>query len=395
MTREGWPVLLLIVSWLAGIAVLVLVVLGLLRLVAVHQARLRNAVGEAAPYAVAPAAAALHERLFIADLHADSLLWARNLARRSRDGHLDLPRLREANVALQVFAAVTQVPAGLNFDRNSSRRDLITLLAVAQGWPPRTWGSRLERALYAAARLRRLAARDGRILVVEKASDLEDLATRRRSDPEVIGALLAIEGCQALDGRLENLDRLYDAGFRMIGLQHFFDNEAGGSAHGLSHGGLTDFGRELVRRIQSRRMVLDLAHSSPAVVDDALALATAAVFVSHTGLRGTSEGPRNLSDVHARGVAATGGLLGIAMFEPAVGGPAVDDTALAMRYAADLVGVEHVALGTDFDGAVRTPVDVTGLPVLTHALMRHGFGEPEIALIMGGNVQRVLRQILP
>ena len=387
--------MLLLASWLAGIVVLVVVVLGVLRLVARNRAGAMNGVAERPPYAVPPAAAGLHQRLFVADLHADSLLWSRNLSRRARDGHVDLPRLREANVALQVFAAVTQVPAGLNFDRNAARRDLITLLAVAQGWPPRTWGSRLERARYAADRLHRLAARDGRLLLVRRAADLEELVARRRTEPDLVGALLAIEGCQALDGRLDNLDQLFDAGFRMIGLQHFFDNEAGGSAHGLTRGGLTDFGRELVARLQARGMVLDLAHSSPAVVDDALAVATAPVFVSHTGLRGTSEGPRNLSDDHAKGVAATGGVLGIAMFEPAVGGPTVDDTALAMRYAADLVGVEHVALGTDFDGAVLTPVDVTGLPLLTDALLRHGFGESEIAMIMGGNVQRVLRQLLP
>jgi hypothetical protein len=143
------------------------------------------------------------------------------------------------------------------------------------------------------------------------------------------------------------------------------------------------------------RMVLDLAHSSPAVVDDALALAKAPVFVSHTGVCGTCDGKRNPTDEHVRGVAATGGVIGIAMFEPAVGGPGVDDTAEAMRHGADLVGVEHIALGPDFDGAVRTPVDVGGLALLTDALLRHGFDEPEIAMIMGGNVRRVLRQTLP
>lgn len=383
-----------VVLWPAGTVLLVLALI-VLRLVALQQGRRMNTVEHPPPYQIPPTATALHSTLFVADLHADSLLWARDLARRGRSGHLDLPRLREANVALQVFASVTQVPPKLNFDCNDARRDMITLLAVAQGWPPRTWVSRLERACHAAARLRRLAARDEWILLVERASDLEELVTRRRTDPNVLGALLALEGAQALEGRLDNLDRLYNVGFRMIGLQHLLDNTAGGSAHGLHQGGLTSFGRELVRRIQTRKMVLDLAHSSPAVVADALALATAPVVVSHTGLRGLSESPRNLSDAQARAVAATGGVLGLAMFVPAMGGPEVDDTAQAMRYAADLVGIEHVGLGADFDGAIHAPVDVTGLPLLTDSLLRHGFDESEVAMIMGGNVQRVLRQILP
>lgn len=387
--------MLRVVLWPAGFVVLPLLGLLVLRVVALQQGRRMNTVEHPPSYQIPPAAKALHSQLFIADLHTDALLWERNLAHRSRRGHLDLPRLREANVALQVFASVTQVPPGLNFDSNSARHDVITLLAVAQGWPPRTWVSRLERARHTSARLHQLSTRDKRIILVKNASDLEELVTRRRVDPGVLGALLAIEGAQALDGQLGNLDLLYDVGYRMIGLQHLLDNEAGGSAHGLHQGGLTDFGHELVLRVQARNMVLDLAHSSSAVMNDALAIVTAPVVVSHTGLRGTSESPRNLSDAQAHAVASTGGVLGITMFAPAMGGSEVDDTARAMHYAADLVGVEHVGLGTDFDGAVHTPVDVTGLPLLTDSLLRHGFGESEIAMIMGGNVQRVLRQILP
>lgn len=367
---------------------------GLGRLAAVLVAR-RNAVVTRPPYPVEDADRRVHDRLVIADLHADSLLWHRDLRRRSTRGHLDLPRLREAGVTLQVFAAVTQVPAGLNVERNRSRPDLITALAVAQGWPRRTWHSRLERALFAAERLHRMAdAENGRLLVVRRAADVDALLVRRRVDPGLVGALLAIEGCQVLEGDLDNLDVLYDAGYRMIGLQHFFDNAAGGSAHGVERGGLTPFGTELVRRMQARGMVVDVAHSSPAVVSEVLAAATAPVVASHTGVRGTFDSPRNLSDEHLRGIAATGGVIGVAMFPQAVGGPGMDDTARAMRYTADLVGVRHVGLGSDFDGAVTTPTDVTGLPLLTAALRRHGFDQDDIAAIMGGNTLRVLRSVL-
>jgi membrane dipeptidase len=355
----------------------------------------RNAVRARPPYPVDEPARRLHDTLTVADLHADSLLWNRDLRRRSATGHLDLPRLREAGVALQVFASVTQVPLGLNFSRNAARPDVVTALAIAQGWPRRTWTSRLERALLHAHRLHRIAeAEQGRLLVIRTAADVEALETRRRVDPGVVGALLAIEGAHALDGDLGNLDLLHAVGFRMIGLQHFFDNDAGGSAHGLRQGGLTEFGTQLVREMQRRAMLVDVAHSSPAVVSDVLNLATAPVVASHTGLRGTCDNSRNLSDQHARGIAATGGLIGVAMFPQAVGGTTVDHTARAIRYAADLVGVRHVALGTDFDGAVTTPTDVTGLPLLTASLLRHGFDDAEVAAIMGGNVFRLLREAL-
>lgn len=367
-----------------------------LRRYAAHQAHVRNGIGLAPPYEVSSRAHEVHARLVVVDLHADSLLWRRDLLRRATSGHVDLPRLQEANVALQVFDSVTQVPVGLNFVRNEPRGDLITLLAIAQGWPPRTWTSRLARARYAADRLHGFAERSGGDLrVIRTAADLDELLALRRAGRRAVGALLGIEGSQALDGRLENLAVLVDAGFRIIGLQHFVDNEAGGSAHGTRQGGLTAFGRDLVRRIQAGGMLVDLAHSSPAVVGDVLEIATAPVVVSHTGLRGTCDNERNLSDEHARRIAATGGVIGIAMFEHAVGGTSVDDTARAMRYGTDLVGVEHVGLGTDFDGAVSTSVDVTGLPLLTESLLRHGFSESEIAAIMGGNAVRLLRSVLP
>ncbi len=367
-----------------------------LRRYAAHQAHVRNGVVVLPPYEASARAQELHERLVVVDLHADSLLWRRDLLRRATSGHVDLPRLQEANVALQVFDSVTQVPVGLNFERNEPRRDLITLLAIAQGWPPRTWTSRLERARYAAERLNGFAERSGGDLrMIRTAADLDELLALRRAGRRTVGALLGIEGAQALDGRVENLDVLFDAGFRIIGLQHFFDNEAGGSAHGTAQGGLTSFGRELVGRIQAGGMLVDVAHSSPAVVDDVLEIATAPLVVSHTGLRGTCDNERNLSDEHARRIAATGGVIGIAMFEHAVGGTSVDDTARAMRYGADLVGVEHIGLGTDFDGAISAPVDVTGLSLLTESLLRHDFAESEIAAIMGGNAVRLLRSVLP
>jgi hypothetical protein len=112
----------------------------------------RNPVVPHDPWPVSAEAAALHETLVVADWHADSLLWKRDLLKRGSRGQVDLPRLEAGNVALQVFTAVTKSPAGLNYDENAADTlDNITLLAIGQLWPVRTWQSLFQRALYQAA----------------------------------------------------------------------------------------------------------------------------------------------------------------------------------------------------------------------------------------------------
>lgn len=352
-----------------------------------------------APILHEPASAAaesLHATLAVADLHADPLLWPRSLVRRVRHGHVDLPRLVEGRVALQVFSAVTQTPRGLNYLRNDSTTDNIRLVAMASRWPVRTWGSRLERALYQADKLRRAAAASaGQLVVIRTTADLSRALAERARRPDLVGGLLAIEGAHAADGTIENLERLHAAGYRMIGLTHFFDNQLGGSSGGVAQGGLTEFGRRAVRWMEERRVIVDLAHASPAVIDDVLAMASRGVVVSHGGVQGTCPGPRNLTDDAARRIAATGGLIGIGFWEAAVCGFGPDTIAAAIRYAVDLVGVEHVAIGSDFDGAVTTGFDASGQVLVTDALLRRGFAPGEIRAIMGGNVLRFLMEHLP
>ncbi len=378
------------------VSLLVTVVYALPRFAAPLIERVLNRVRRRPPFQVQEETRTLHRKLFIADLHADPLLWKRNLLQRSSYGHIDFPRLAEGNVALQVFAAATKIPVGINFESNPARGDLLVALNISQAWPRRTWTSLLERALYQAEKLRAFIDQDPqRLLLVKNIKDLDLLLAGRQSERPRMGALLALEGVHALEGDIDNLDLLYERGFRMIGLAHFFDNEAGGSAHGRQKGGLTPFGRELVRRVAQKKMILDLAHAAARTIDDTLDIATGPVVVSHTGVRGVCDNPRNISDDHVRGIAATGGLVGIALFEQTVCGTAIDDTARAMRYVADLVGVDHVALGSDYDGAVTVPMDCSGLVLLTEALLAQGFTAEEVSKIMGGNVLRILQAALP
>lgn len=358
--------------------------------------RQMNSVESPAPYPASAPAEQLHQTLFIADLHDDALLWERDLLGRYNFGHSDLPRMLEARVGLQVFSTVTKTPRGINYERNSGDSDNITLLAMAQRWPRETWSSLLQRALFQAQKLGEASANSqGRLVMIETRADLASFIQAWQQDPQRLAAILATEGLQPIEGQLENLDTLYDAGFRIAGLVHFFDNEVGGSAHGLEKGGLTALGRQVVKRLEEKAMLIDLAHASRTLIDDVLAMAKRPVLVSHTGVEGTCPGTRNLSDRHLQGIAATGGVIGIGYWETAVCATSVDAIVQAIRYTADKVGVQHVALGSDFNGTVHTPFDVTGLPQLTQGLLEAGFNHGEIAAVMGGNVQRLLLASLP
>ena len=284
----------------------------------------------------------------------------------------------------------------MNVERTEDGADMVTALVVAQRWPARTWGSLTERALHQARKLSEAEARSGgRLVLLKTADDFARFVERRRSDSSLVGAVLGVEGAHALDGRLENFDALFGAGVRMMAPTHFFDNEWGGSAHGVEKGGLTERGRELVRRMEARGVLVDLAHASAQTFADVLAMATRPVVVSHTGVRGTCDNARNLSDEQLRGVAATGGIVGVGFWDTATCGTDARSIARAARHAADVIGARHVALGSDFDGAVATPFDATGLAQLTDALLAEGFTEEEIALVMGGNVARLLAETLP
>lgn len=334
----------------------------------------------------------LHATLDIVDLHSDSLMWNRDINIRASRGHMDVPRLQDGNVALQLFSSVTKTPKGQNYDGNSDETDNITLLTVAQLQPMKTWNSLVERSLYhATKRDDAIAGSNGALRAVNKASELEALLAARQNDRRTVGAMLTIEGLHNLEGKAANLDRLYDAGFRMAGLTHFFDNELGGSMHGLKKGGLTPFGRDIVRRMEAKGMIIDIAHLSHAGVAELLAMAKRPVVSSHGGVQATCKVNRNLTDKEVRGVAKTGGIIGIGYWDGALCETSPRAAAKAMKHVRDLVGIKHVALGSDYDGATTVRFDTSQLTQVTQALMDEGFTPDEIRAVMGGNALRVIR----
>lgn len=357
----------------------------------------QNGLAEHAPYPVSPEAQALHAGLTIGDMHADSLLWNRDLLERGERGHVDLPRLAEGNVAVQIFTTVTKSPAGQNYHENSAEaRDNITLLAIGQLWPPKTWGDLTERALYMAARMTRYAEKaPDTVRVIRTKGDLAEVLAARAAGAGTIGAVLGTEGGHALSGEIGNVGALYDAGYRLIGLTHFFDNELGGSLHGEAGTGLTEFGRAVVAEMDARAMFIDLAHASPAMAREVLTLTNRPVVVSHTGIYSHCQTPRNFPDELMRAIAARGGLIGIGYWHEVTCDPSPHGVARTIKAAIGVVGVDHVALGSDFDGAVTTAFDTSELAALTQALLDEGLAEAQIAAVMGGNMMRFLAENLP
>lgn len=346
---------------------------------------------------VTPEAEALHARLVIGDWHADPLLWDRDLLDRADRGHTDIPRLAEGNVAVQVFTTVTKSPRGQNYSRNSAEApDNITPLFIGQLRPPRAWFSLRERALVQAEALQDMA-RDApdRLRLILTQDDLAGLLADRAAGQPVLGAVLGSEGGHPLEGDLANLDVLFDAGFRLMGLTHFFDNDLGGSLHGTGDLGLTDFGRQVVDAMMEKGMIIDLAHASPQMVRDVLAIEGTRPVLSHTGIHGHCDTPRNLDDALMQQIAASGGVVGIGFWSDVVCGATPADIAASIRAAIALLGEDHVSLGSDYDGSVDAPFDAAHLAALTQALIDAGLTEDQIAKVMGGNMMRYLSETLP
>lgn len=390
-----------------------------------------NPVAEHEPYVISDDAQALHATIPVADLHADSLLWNRDLLKRNDRGHVDIPRMREGGMFLQVFTAVTKSPKGQNYEENDTDApDNISTLVRVQRWPRRTWDSRVERALYQAEKLHRFAEDDDAFLVVTNRASLEaalatwqgqaaaarslsqlelpaaedlsviDLSAVEETQAEahavpIAVGILGTEGSHALDGDLANMDRLFDAGYRMMGLQHFFDNRLGGSLHGTSGKGLTLFGREAVARMRDLGIVIDVAHSSEQVVRDTLAMGAGPLIVSHTGFNGHCESPRNISDALMAEIAANGGLIGVGFWEDVTCDASPAGIADAILYGVENFGVDHIALGSDFDGTVATALDASEMAAITQALMDRGMPDDDIRRVMGGNTVRFFLANLP
>jgi membrane dipeptidase len=382
--------------WFLGISIIIILFLARAFLPE-HTDRALNPITEHSPFETSIDAQQLHETLLIGDWHADSALWSRDLSIDNDHGHVDIPKLQKGNVAIQMFTTVTKSPSGQNYEKNETNtRDNITALAIVQGWPIRTWTSLYERAVFQSQKIHKLSKENPNdLMLIKSKSDLSKFIKKRKKNSTLIGGLIGTEGSHALDGELENIKRLYDHGFRMMSLHHFFDNKLGGSLHGTTGSGLTPFGVNAIELMQEFEIIIDVSHSSENVVKDVLKLSSRPLVVSHTGFNGHCESPRNISDDLMKSIANKGGIIAIGYWDGAVCDNSPKSVAEALVYGIDLIGENHLSLGSDFDGSITPGFDTSELVAITDWLIKYGATESQIRKIMGENMFLFIQTYLP
>ena len=387
-------------------AILILLLLGLLALavfvlyMAGRSYELSNTVVLPPPYEFEPSIIDFHKSLFIADLHADTFTAVDSFMQRKNYAHLDFARARDGGFALLTMGIATEVPLSMVRRRPEGVTrggNLIKFGAMAAMEPIGNWLSNYQRGSWILDNVHRTVAENpDQLALITAREDLAELiAEHTTGNGSRIGILLAVEGGHILEGKVERLDDLYARGVRMFSLTHAFDNEYGGASEGAEQYGITPAGQALLARMQELGIIIDIAHASPALIDDLLDQIESPVVYSHGGVRGVCDIDRNLPEAALEKIRTNGGLIAIGFWDRVICGETVQDIAASMRYVADRIGVEHVALGSDFDGGVKTVFDATGLPLLTGALFDAGFSELEISQIMGGNYARLLMTGLP
>lgn len=348
-----------------------------------------------APRQPPEAAQALHARLTIVDLHADSLIWRRDLLRRSSLGHFDFPRMADAGGALQGFLVVTEAPREVIGGGLADKSDRLTTVGIVDQWPLRAIVDQTERALYLGGKLARVCERsNGRVRLVLDREGLARLLDDRARDPNLRGVFLGLEGADGTKFELRAFERLHAAGFRLMELCHYTDTPFAGSSSGVGLGGLTPLGREAIMEMDRLGLLVDLAHASPRTVEDVLAHSSRAPFFTHVGSAGCHHDPKCLPDELLMEVVRRGGVVGLGFVTDYVGGTGVSHVVRALVHMVRRLGPQGVALGSGFC-ALPGPLAVDHLPTLTAELLAAGLDEAEIAGVMGTNAIRYLLSALP
>lgn len=334
----------------------------------------------------------------IFDGHNDALTrdGGEDLARRSTDGHLDLPRMREGGMRGGIFAIFTpsdgEPPGQISFGADGSYTE-----PLAKPVAHEVAAAHAEEAARSLLDLERR----GEVVVARSIADVD--AARDGGTPAA--AVMHLEGAEAIDCGLADLDAWYERGLRSLGPVWSRSN---GFAHGVpfrfpstpdTGPGMTDKGKSLVRACAELGVLVDLSHLNEAGFWDVAAIEPGPLIASHSGAHALCPASRNLTDRQLDAIGASGGLVGIVFATPFLRPDFADDaeTPLALiaehaRYVADRIGVGHVALGSDFDGATIPDGlgDAAGLPKLLAALADSGFSQAEIEAVSWHNWRRVL-----
>jgi membrane dipeptidase len=348
------------------------------------------------------------------DSHTDTiervLVGGEDLGVRSKIGHADIPRWKEGGMHAPFLALWCPVyyPGAEAVRRTLDLRDAVQSV---------------------------LDAHPDQIELATTASDIERIVKSGK-----ISAFLTIEGGHQIDNDLRVLRMYYKLGIRSMTLTHFKNNDwADSSTDTPAHNGLTDFGKQVVREMNRLGMIVDVSHVSDKTFYDALAVTTKPIIVSHSSMRAISDIPRNVTDDMLRALAKNGGVIGINFGEgfinpkdaealraaiktlsngPRLFGKELDDYAAKdirkdfttrtpvaatisdvvahIDHAVKIAGIDHVGIGSDFDGITGPPnglEDVSKMPSLIAALIHKGYSDADIKKIYGGNYLRVIRAV--
>lgn len=311
----------------------------------------------------------IHREALVVDLHCDTLLDVtakkRDIRERSTQGSIDLPRLREGGMTAQVFAAFIHP--------NESARGA-------------------TRAFELIGAFDRVLEENGDTL--GRVTHTWEIA-RLRGEGR-IGAILSVENGDALEGTLDNLERLYAHGVRMMSLTWNASNALADGVQEEVHGGLTPLGRDVIAHMQALGMVVDVSHLSVKSFWDVLNAMHGPVIASHSSAAALNPHPRNLTDDQLKAIAQRGGVVGVNFYPLFLGQPTLERLLDHLDHLVEVMGDDHVGLGSDFDGfsgQVEGLEDVSKLPNLTIGLLRRGYAREAILKLLGGNVLRVFKRV--
>lgn len=316
----------------------------------------------------------VHRRSFFIDLHNDVMELAIDgyqLGVRHTTHHSDLPRFRDGGVDAQMFSIWVD-PNRFPSTPYQQAIQIIDSFAMQVG---------RYSASFAQARTS---------TEIQQANAAGKLA-----------GILGVEGGHAIQNDINNLISLYQRGARYLTIT--WNNStawATAAADPLSATrGLSDFGRQVIRTMDSLGMIIDVSHTGIKTIEDILATTTHPIIASHSGARALRNHYRNLTDAQLLSIAQRGGVIGVVFYPPflsATSTVTIDTVVRHIEYMKNLVGIDHVAIGSDFDGIEITPVgleDVTKFPALTMALLKRGYTSADIRKLLGENYMRVFRTV--
>lgn len=319
----------------------------------------------------------------IIDLHVDSIIQQRlfryDIRRRHRAGVTGQPLFWHADIPRMIEAGYEGACMGIHYYPWENER----------GW------QEMKRQI---AYLDEVAARDERTMRVRSVADFE-----RARESGKLALVPGVEGAHMLNGRIDRVAQLAALDVAYLTLAHFSANSAATPSIGRGANerqGLTAFGRKLVMELNRHGVAVDVAHVNTPGVLDACKVTQAPLFCTHTGVQGAWDNPRNITDAEVDAIAATGGVIGVIFAPLYLAGKWRADTEVALdhiEYIIERVGLDHVALGSDYDGWLPTILsdhrDCRDIIRLTQGLRQRGYNDQQVHKISSGNVLRVMSDV--